>query len=166
MKDDHVEQEPERPQLVFLPSQHRRASPALVVVALAIATLAAACTHKGPQSNPKTSSRASYALPSDGWTPGDFAMTAAASGPFHAALTSGSACAWVGESKSAFLWPKGYRVRFNPAQLISPAGAVVATEGVTITVGGGSLPLKLRTPCGSAGEPAFSVEPGPVGTQG
>jgi len=50
-----------------------------------------------------------YPLWSDGWKPGDFEMLALAAGPFHASVTNGQACAWLGDgdNQSAVRWPAG-----------------------------------------------------------
>jgi hypothetical protein len=77
----------------------------------------------------------SYPLPSDGWKPGQIAMEAISSAPFHATLTRSGTCT-SGRSIS-YLWPAGYRVRFHPTVLLDPKGKVVAHEGQYITVGGG-----------------------------
>ena len=77
----------------------------------------------------------SYPLPSDGWKPGQSAMEAISSAPFHATLTRSKACTPNGSV--SYLWPAGYRVRFHPTVLLDPTGRVVAHEGQYITVGGG-----------------------------
>ncbi len=81
-----------------------------------------------------------YALPSNGWTPGAATMQAAFRGPFHAVLVDGHACAWLGNTQKPALWPAGWRVRFNPTQLIDPAGHVFAGEGDTLLASGGQIP--------------------------
>lgn len=80
----------------------------------------------------------SYPLLSDGWH-GGAALNASTSGRLHVSLTSHGACAWLGFSGSsrAFLWPAGYRVRFDPIELIAPDGAVIGREGTRLSVGGG-----------------------------
>lgn len=77
------------------------------------------------------------ALPSDGWKPGDGSLLALAFGPFHAVMTAEGPCAWLGATRSSFLWPAGYTVRFHPTELINAQGRVVATEGQKIDFGGG-----------------------------
>jgi hypothetical protein len=77
----------------------------------------------------------SYPLPSDGWKPGQSAMEAISSAPFHALLTRSGAC--TPDGSVSYLWPAGYRVRFHPTVLLDPAGKVVARQGQYITVGGG-----------------------------
>jgi hypothetical protein len=77
----------------------------------------------------------SYSLPSDRWKPGQSAMEAISSAPFHAALTRLGACTPNGSV--SYLWPAGFRVRFHPTVLLDPAGRVVAHQGQYFTVGGG-----------------------------
>jgi hypothetical protein len=77
----------------------------------------------------------SYALPSDGWKPGQAAMEAISSAPFRATLTRAGAC--TSDKSTEYLWPVGYRVRFHPTVLINSTGRVVAREGQYVTVGGG-----------------------------
>jgi hypothetical protein len=88
----------------------------------------------------------SYALLSDGWQPGQQELLALIEGPFHAVRTAGGVCAWLG-SKGAFLWPAGYRVRFDPTELIAPNGTVVAHEGELVSVAGGVLTRKSSSRC-------------------
>jgi hypothetical protein len=77
----------------------------------------------------------SYPLPSDGWKPGQGAMEAISSAPFHARLTRSRTC--TSDGSISYLWPAGYRVRFHPTVLLDPTGKVVAHQGQYITVGGG-----------------------------
>lgn len=80
-----------------------------------------------------------YQLPTDGWKPGDGAVTAALFGRFHATLAPAGACAWMGApgEGTVYLWPAGYRVRFDPTELLSPSGKVVARQGQKVFAGGG-----------------------------
>ena len=60
-------------------------------------------------------------------------------GEFHAILTDEGARAWLGEnSEMSYLWPLGFRVRFNPTELIGPECQVLATEGDLLSFAGGS----------------------------
>jgi hypothetical protein len=77
----------------------------------------------------------SYPLPSDGWKPGQGAMEAISSAPFHATLTRSGTC--TSDGSIGYLWPDGYRVRFHPTVLLDPTGKVVAHQGQYVTVGGG-----------------------------
>jgi len=63
-------------------------------------------------------------LPSDGWRPGDPGLLALTTGPFHAVLTAEGACAWLGSIQTPYLWPAGYKVRFDPTELINAQGHV------------------------------------------
>jgi|ERR1700722_12251392 hypothetical protein len=76
-----------------------------------------------------------YPLPSDGWRPGQAAMEAISSSPFHATLSRSGTC--TSDGSISYLWPVGYRVRFHPTVLLDPKGKVVAHQGQYITVGGG-----------------------------
>jgi hypothetical protein len=58
----------------------------------------------------------------------------------------------------AFWWPAGYAVRFDPVELIDPAGHVVAKEGEEVIVGGGGRPAPPDAPCAWAGQWAFYVQ--------
>lgn len=82
-----------------------------------------------------------YALPSDGWKPGDGAFLVGGFGSFFATLTPSGACAgWrsipAGRGSIDAVWPAGYRVRFHPTELLDALGAVVARQGERIDVGG------------------------------
>jgi hypothetical protein len=98
----------------------------LVSVALPLSD-ASAATH--------TQRTRSYAVPSDGWKPGQGGMLAISSAPFHATLTRSGTC--TSDRSINYLWPAGYRVRFHPTVLLGPTGKVVAHQGQYITVGGG-----------------------------
>lgn len=44
-------------------------------------------------------------------------------GEFHAALTDEGARAWLSDNSDLlYLWRLGFRVRFNPTELIGPEG--------------------------------------------
>jgi hypothetical protein len=83
-----------------------------------------------------------YQLPTDGWKPGDGRLLAAFFGRFHATLTPSGACAWMYTPNRGivYLWPAGYRVRFDPTELLSPSGKVVAREGQEVNAAGGGYP--------------------------
>jgi hypothetical protein len=60
-------------------------------------------------------------------------------GEFHATLTDDGVRAWLGNNSDLlYLWPLGFRVRFNPTELIGPEGQVLATEGDLLSFAGGS----------------------------
>jgi len=83
--------------------------------------------------------RPEFPLPSNGWKPGDRSMMAMIWGEFHATLTDEGARAWLGSNSDLlYLWPLGFRVRFNPTELIGPEGRVLATEGDLLSFAGGS----------------------------
>ena len=76
--------------------------------------------------------------PTDGWKPGDSHTLAGFFGRFHATLTSSGACASMGIHPGVvYLWPAGYRVRFDPTELLSPSGKVIAHQGQEVNAGGG-----------------------------
>ena len=105
-------------------------------VILGISALAiCACPALGASAATSSQSSRSYALPSDGWKPGQAAMTALSSRPFGATVTSSGACTSTGSVE--YLWPAGYRVRLHPTVLLDPAGKVVAQQGQYVSVGGG-----------------------------
>jgi hypothetical protein len=101
-------------------------------------------------------------LPSDGWKPGDAAELALTRGSFHAAMTPSGPCAWLGSNPRPFMWPAGYGVRFNPTELVDGQGRVVASDGQTVTFGGGGRPAPPGTPCASAGDWTRYVQSGPI----
>jgi hypothetical protein len=77
----------------------------------------------------------SYPLPSDGWKPGQPAMTALSFLPFRVTVTHSGTC--TSNGSLGYLWPAGYRVRFHPTVLLDPKGRVVAHQGQYVSVGGG-----------------------------
>jgi hypothetical protein len=85
-------------------------------------------------------SQVEHRLPTDGWKPGDSAFMAAFFGRFHATLTPSGACAWMYTPNRGivYLWPAGYRVRFDPIELLNPSGKVVAHQGQEVNAGGGA----------------------------
>ncbi len=151
--------------------QRRRAS-TLVTAGLAGAAAAAVLAiltqvplgNSHPPAHPSTVAQAStpqvriFALPSDGWKPGDPALDALATGPFHAArLPDGQVCAWLGTRFRPTLWPRGYHVRLHPVQLLGPRGQVIAHAGDVLSTGGGGRPAPAGTPCAAAGQWTWSV---------
>jgi hypothetical protein len=111
---------------------------------------------------PRTMSHHAYALPSDGWKPGDMAMLALTSGEFHAVLTPDGACAWLGSRGGTDLWPAGYKVRFDPTRLLNAKGRVVAREGDVLQVGGGFATAPTGTRCVAEGQTPWHVQSTPV----
>jgi hypothetical protein len=88
-----------------------------------------------------------FELPSNGWTPDQLMMAMQVRGEFHAEMTEHGAEAWVGE-RDPTTWPKDYKVRFAPTELIRPDGKVVAAEGDEISSGGGFSPPSRENPKG------------------
>jgi hypothetical protein len=83
-------------------------------------------------------------------------------GPFHAQMTSTGACAWLGGStpssvSASFLWPPGYRVRFNPTELLDAHGHVVAREGKNFYYVAFTTTLISR--CRLPGQSVVGIEP-------
>ena len=95
------------------------------------------CPLSGGSAATLNRSTRSYPLPSDGWKPGQGAMEAISSAPFHATLTRLGTC--TSDGLIDYLWPAGYRVRFDPTVLLDPTGKIVAHQGQYVTVGGGAV---------------------------
>ena len=91
-------------------------------------------------------------LPTTSPIPDGGNLGALTTGTFHAARTPQGACAWIGEKRAAFVWPYGYRVSFDPVELLDPDGQVVAREGDIVTVGGGFGTVRDKMACASVGE--------------
>ena len=81
--------------------------------------------------------RPTYALPSNGWRPGDPTQLAAMSGPFHATLRNAEAHAWLGVVEEPMTWPDGWSVRFDPIELVDATGETFAQEGDQLFAAGG-----------------------------
>lgn len=81
--------------------------------------------------------RPTYALPSNGWRPGDPIQLAGRSGPFHATLRNAEAHAWLGRAEEPMTWPYGWSVRFDPIELIDTTGEVFARESDQLVAAGG-----------------------------
>ena len=106
-----------------------------VLVLPGLASMASSSTPSHPTHNRL------YAVPSDGWKPGDGAFLVGGDGSFFATLTPSGACAgWrsipAGRGSINAAWPAGYRVRFHPTELVDATGNVVAHKGEAIGVGG------------------------------
>ena len=129
-------------------------------VVVAVVAVAVAGSRMSPPASAASTDKArrTYALPSNGWKPGDGAMFALTGGAFHAKLEPGGACAWLGSGDTAFTWPAGYRVRFHPTVLLDTRGRVVAKEGDVVQVGGGGTQSPEATRCASAGQWTFQVQ--------
>jgi hypothetical protein len=79
---------------------------------------------------------------------------------FQAEMTPKGACASLGGSalsSVSFLWPSGYKVRFNPTELLGPNGHVVVREGGLLNFT--SFPTTLPDRCRSPGQKVVGVEP-------
>jgi hypothetical protein len=81
-------------------------------------------------------------------------------GNFEASLTKQGACAWLGPAKYVTVWPAGYRVRFNPTELIEPDGQVAAKAGQYVGFNGGHATTGVALPsyCGSPSTGAFMLQ--------
>ena len=119
-----------------------------LVVTVAVVAAAGGFSSQGGGTGPRTSGPIEVAsnaraqehqLPTDGWKPGDARVLAGFIGQFHATLTPFGACAWMSTPNrgAVYLWPAGYRVRFDPTELLSPSGKVVAREGQEVNAGCG-----------------------------
>ena len=88
------------------------------------------------------------------------------SGELVGALVSGAACTWLahpGGQLVLMMWPRGFRARFDPLELLDQRGEVVARGGETVTVGGGYLKRSDSRSLGYAeafaGQPLSAVAP-------
>lgn len=116
------------------------------------------CGSSQPAASPQAGSAKPLPLPNDGWKPGDYALAALVEGPFHAVREGMYACAWLGRTRAAFMWPDGWTVRFKPTvQLLNAKGRVVAEEGQQIRLTGGGDTPQESSPCGDAGQWTFFV---------
>ena len=130
---------------------------AVLAVVAATAIGIAAYRSDGDKQSVATPAGATYMLPSNGWKPGDGTRQARIAGPFHAALTSRGACAWIGEQVPS-QWPEGWSVRFGPIELIDPNGHVFAREGdLLVAAGGLTTPANAPTQCSGDVNNALSL---------
>lgn len=94
-------------------------------------------------------------------------MAALSIGPFHAALTSKGACAWLGDGMNPVQWPAGWTIVFAPTpRLLDDHGTVVAREGERVGVQGGGIETTAALDagrCGSSGHPWVFMAEGSVG---
>lgn len=113
----------------------------------------------GEQAEYGASDRQSCRLPSSGWAPVSTSRLArVTSGAFHAAMTADGACAWLGDGAKNYFWPEGYRVRFNPTELLDRDGQVVAQEHDQVSFAGGSGSAPRKSRCGAAGQESWLVQ--------
>jgi hypothetical protein len=113
----------------------------------------------GKQAEYGASDRQSFPLPSSGWAPGSTSRLAlVTSGAFHAAMTADGACAWLDDGATDYFWPEGYRVRFNPTELLDRDGQVVAKEHDQVSFAGGSGSAPRKSRCGAAGQESWLVQ--------
>jgi hypothetical protein len=90
-----------------------------------------------------------YALPSSGWKPGDGIRPAGYGGEFHAERVGDGACGWLGDGGDPILWPKGWRVAFNPTRLLDDNGDTFALDGEYLRGSGWLVsPQMALTACG------------------
>jgi hypothetical protein len=133
----------------------------VVVAAVLVGAAALGVPHLRGESETtpaSTLSQQEYKLPTDGWTEGQGGMDALLQGPFHAVVRDGQACAWLGDREVQTLWPKGYRLRTNPLELVDPRGRVVAKEGDHLTSGGGIVPGDIVAQCRMAGQEVVHLQ--------
>lgn len=113
----------------------------------------------GKQAEYGAPDRQSFPLPSSGWAPASTSRLAlVTSGTFHAAMTADGACAWLGDGATNYFWPEGYRVRFNPTELLDRDGQVVAKEYDQVSFAGGSGSVPRKSRCGGAGQESWLVQ--------
>ncbi len=105
------------------------------------------------------SDRQTFPLPSSGWAPSSVSRLAlVTSGAFHAAMTADGACAWLGDGAKDYFWPEGYRVRFNPTELLDRYGQVVAQEHDRVSFAGGKGSASRKSRCGPASQEQWLVQ--------
>jgi len=71
----------------------------------------------------------------------------------------GQYCVWLVDRGMtlAVIWPRGYRARLNPLEIVNPAGTVIAREGDTLTVVGGLIDVDPSRPCSLGQSSAFAI---------
>jgi hypothetical protein len=80
-----------------------------------------------------------FDLPSNGWRPGMPSRAACLDGRFRAVRHGDQVEAWLGGRRGWHTWPEGWRVRFDPVELIDPNGRVVARAGEMVRSAGGLM---------------------------
>ncbi len=85
----------------------------------------------------QTGGRREYALRSNGMGDGDGARRGRKAGPFHAVRRGDDVRAWIGSIEYPAIWPAGWKVRFDPTELLAPDGRLFAREGDVLKGGGG-----------------------------
>jgi hypothetical protein len=63
-------------------------------------------------------------------------------GELVGAIIDDAVCTWLAQANGQLvlmMWPRGFRARFDPLELLDEQGAVVATGGELVTVVGGFL---------------------------
>lgn len=134
--------------------RRNRALVASVVVAVAIAAISVVgVTTFGDH---KAAEPRSYPLPTNGYAAGPGGDAARTTGRLIIRMTPQGACAWIGGLQYAYLWPKGYRATLHPAQLLDPAGKVIAKGGDMIHAGGGG-DERYPNRCAEPGQQTFSI---------
>lgn len=126
------------------------ASAALVLVAAAMTSVLVV------GSSDKAADARSYPLPTTGASADAPYDLAAATGRFHAWMTSDGACASVGDTY-AFVWPSHFRVTLHPVRLLDQHGKVVAKGGELVTVGGAPGRAGSGDRCARHGQQVWSV---------
>ena len=135
--------------------RRRRRSLLASIVAIVLAAAASAGSFATVQVADRPAP--SYPLPTTGSPDGPY-HTVPIHGEFRVWMTPDGACAAIGPQNMAFLWPKGYRVRLDPVQLLDDHGKVVAKGGKFITAAGGSPPSSTPNRCAAPRQQTFAIE--------
>jgi hypothetical protein len=75
-------------------------------------------------------------------SPHKIGLAAQASGVLVGAIVDGAVRTWLADVRGQLVlivWPRGFRARFDPLELLDDRGRVVAMGGELVTVAGGFL---------------------------
>ncbi|MGH2873916.1 MAG: hypothetical protein ACRDL5_15825 [Solirubrobacteraceae bacterium] len=87
-------------------------------------------------------------------------------GELVGAIIDGAVCTWLAQAHGQLvlmMWPRQFRARLDPLELLDEQGNVVATGGEFVTVVGGFLPA--GDPRSLGHERAFAARPVSAGTR-
>lgn len=146
-------------------------------IGFAAALLVAGCGQSQAPAKPKPVAK-SVALPTSGWNGSGPAQTAGFVGVLEGSASS--ECVWLSSpplrrrasrklgnqsGRGAVLWPKGYRARFHPVEVLNASGKVVAHGGDIIQFGGGIGSVSPTRRC-MFGQRNASVVQSPISVTG
>lgn len=74
-------------------------------------------------------------------------------------IAPGQYCLWVVDRGEVVpvIWPRGYKARLNPLELINEIGEVVASVGEIVEIAGGDVACDPGQPCAMGKSFAFSA---------